>query len=393
MTPQTRKGLVLAGSFLCLVLGFLAGKLRPEVEAVTVPAATAELAQVPPWPEPEPPAGGPVIVPLSPEILLSCLDVQHDEMPAWMRSEFGKNSEADDEPSPESVSALPAEGELSPLCPRANLLRPVPLLMETMVARQLPSDAPLPREPSEPRPWPVTNESSNRNGSAGTRSSRSEPLPYTGTYPATFLKEVNCLALPAGVREQLEEKLHVFFLRADADGCIWIGTAASLERAADRNNAARRRLLFAQTERGRLRCDGQLVIPEHLARAANLMGEVVVIGAGDHFELWETSRWRHYVDEAFTDPRRSRSLSASTTDHLPEAGTLKPDKNRYYRVTDENQRFIDVARRVLGDPLRWTEIHRLNPTWNPSVPLPIDTVLQVPPEDLPESKEPDPLDD
>ena len=40
---------------------------------------------------------------------------------------------------------------------------------------------------------------------------------------------------------------------------------------------------------------GRFVIPPNLRSYAQIEDEVTVIGAGDHFEIWETSRWRKHL--------------------------------------------------------------------------------------------------
>jgi nucleoid-associated protein YgaU len=62
----------------------------------------------------------------------------------------------------------------------------------------------------------------------------------------------------------------------------------------------------------------------------------------------------------------------------PPAPPTQPTGDKLYRVAVANQRFTDIARQVLGNPLRWEELYRLNPTFNPGYPVPVGTVLRVP---------------
>jgi DNA-binding transcriptional regulator/RsmH inhibitor MraZ len=367
-----RKGLVLAGSFLVLVLGFLAARLKQEAGAD--PMAAAPNANWAPKAADEP-SREPLILPLNSGIELMRLDVQHGDAPAWL--EPGIDSEEAKVPSlllPPPPAHPSLDVELAPLCPRANLLQPVPVApVETTVAKRPPSEPPA---PAEPRPLPLPGPA---------RLPRFDALPFTGTYSVHLAGDQKALALPQAVRDQLEDGPRMLFLRGDPDGCLWIGTTAGLERLAgalDPRDSARRRLFFAQTERCRLTADGQLLLPENLARlepAIARSGVAVLIGAGDHFELWEASRWRQFLGEKPAD-------APSRTERYDSTGP-------FHHVTVPNQRFTDVALRVLGDPRRWEEIYRLNPSFNPSQPLPVGTILRIPPNGPPESKEPDLVDD
>lgn len=39
---------------------------------------------------------------------------------------------------------------------------------------------------------------------------------------------------------------------------------------------------------------GRILVPQSLAEYAKFKGRVIVIGAGDHFELWESGIWESY---------------------------------------------------------------------------------------------------
>jgi len=56
-----------------------------------------------------------------------------------------------------------------------------------------------------------------------------------------------------------------------------------------------------------------------------------------------------------------------------------PGLGNTYRVRDGGERLFDIARSVLGDGNRWTQIYRLNPDVQPSYPIPAGTVLKLPP--------------
>lgn len=59
-----------------------------------------------------------------------------------------------------------------------------------------------------------------------------------------------------------------------------------------------RRQIFSSAVILELDAQGRVVIPEHLVKWANITEkegkEIIVIGAGDHFELWEEDNWKKY---------------------------------------------------------------------------------------------------
>lgn len=61
-----------------------------------------------------------------------------------------------------------------------------------------------------------------------------------------------------------------------------------------------RRQLFSQAVILELDGQGRMVLPDHLLKIAELdknMGqEIVVVGVGDHFELWQETNWKTYQE-------------------------------------------------------------------------------------------------
>ena len=39
---------------------------------------------------------------------------------------------------------------------------------------------------------------------------------------------------------------------------------------------------------------GRIVLPQALKGYATITRDIKVVGAGDHFELWDTKRWNEY---------------------------------------------------------------------------------------------------
>ncbi len=58
-----------------------------------------------------------------------------------------------------------------------------------------------------------------------------------------------------------------------------------------------RRYLFSSSEPVEPDNQGRIVIPSALLDFASVKKEVTVIGAGDHFEIWEAKLWKKHIKE------------------------------------------------------------------------------------------------
>lgn len=58
-----------------------------------------------------------------------------------------------------------------------------------------------------------------------------------------------------------------------------------------------RRQLFSGANTTELDEQGRIVLPDNLLNWAGVKGEMVVIGAGDHFEIWNSNAWEKYINE------------------------------------------------------------------------------------------------
>ncbi len=126
----------------------------------------------------------------------------------------------------------------------------------------------------------------------------------TGTFPRT-VDDKGRLALPKRIRELLKEPV-TLFVSPGPDKSLCLYTEADLARlagkldeapATDAEARVYRRLYFAQTEAVDIDKAGRMLVPERLAQLASLQKEVVLIGAGDHLELWDAARWASYLNE------------------------------------------------------------------------------------------------
>lgn len=88
------------------------------------------------------------------------------------------------------------------------------------------------------------------------------------------------------------------------EGCVWGYSREGFEDLAKKQlelsateERARnlRRYLFSGSEPVELDRQGRFVIPSALLTFAKLNKEAVIIGAGDHFEVWENKSWRKHL--------------------------------------------------------------------------------------------------
>jgi MraZ protein len=130
---------------------------------------------------------------------------------------------------------------------------------------------------------------------------KAKSLPLTGMHPC-MLDDRKGLVLPKSLREQMGES-DVVFLTPGADQSLWLTTAASLEKLTDKmekktegedDGKLSRRHYFALTQRVAVDKAGRFVLPPALAAGADLKQEVVLIGVGDHVEVWDAQRWQKY---------------------------------------------------------------------------------------------------
>lgn len=125
---------------------------------------------------------------------------------------------------------------------------------------------------------------------------------FLGEYHIKFTGQGR-IVLPKKFRQKLEGNSLV--LSRGFEGCIWGFTVSGWGKeagkqtevsATDRQARDLRRYLFSAAEEVELDGQGRFVIPKQLLSYAQLESEVVLVGTGDHFEVWSPPSWQKLVD-------------------------------------------------------------------------------------------------
>jgi len=83
---------------------------------------------------------------------------------------------------------------------------------------------------------------------------------------------------------------------AGYDRTDWEDRSRSLTQVSllDKTDIDKRRALFSSTMYIEIDGQGRFVIPKHLLQFADLTTKVLIVGVGDHFELWNPEKWENY---------------------------------------------------------------------------------------------------
>lgn len=123
---------------------------------------------------------------------------------------------------------------------------------------------------------------------------------FFGEYQQTFSSSGR-LVLPKKLRELL--KGNIFILTKGFDFCLagydkedWEERAKSLLGVSllDKENIEKRRFVFSSAVYLEIDEQGRFVIPRSMIEYSGLNGKAVIVGVGDHFELWSVARWEKY---------------------------------------------------------------------------------------------------
>ena len=127
---------------------------------------------------------------------------------------------------------------------------------------------------------------------------------FHGTFEHA-LDDKNRLMVPAKLREEIaSSEGGVFYVTQGLDRCLnaytksgWETAAAKMQQARDGNPSARNflRLFFSSAMKQELDAQGRLLLPDTLRARAGLRKDVVLVGVGDHIELWDKARWTRFM--------------------------------------------------------------------------------------------------
>ena len=126
---------------------------------------------------------------------------------------------------------------------------------------------------------------------------------FLGEYQLKFSGKGR-IVLPGKMRQQMVGNLII--LSRGFEGCIWGFSETGFEEeskkqleisATEERARMLRRYLFSGSVPVELDAQGRFVIPSALLTYAKAGREVVVIGAGDHFEIWNNTIWKKHLEK------------------------------------------------------------------------------------------------
>ena len=127
---------------------------------------------------------------------------------------------------------------------------------------------------------------------------------FLGEYYVSFSGQGR-LVVPKKIREALG-KTEQFMLSKGYNKCLagyrledWKKATTNLTGipAMDNTQVDLKRHLFSSATGQEIDGQGRAVIPQNLLTYADLKGKTaVIIGVGDHFEVWEPKNWKKYLE-------------------------------------------------------------------------------------------------
>ncbi len=133
---------------------------------------------------------------------------------------------------------------------------------------------------------------------------------FLGEYQTRFSGRGRII-LPRKFRQELKSKEVI--LSRGFEKCIWgfdlkdfeDEARKQLEISATEERARyMRRYLFSGSESVELDAQGRIIIPSTLLDFASVKATVAIIGAGDHFEIWDAKVWKKHIRKIERDYAR-----------------------------------------------------------------------------------------
>ena len=148
---------------------------------------------------------------------------------------------------------------------------------------------------------------------------------FTGTFKRS-VDENQRVAIPKRLRNLFdsETKSHLI-VAPGTDGSLALYTETGFSDLASRLGSASptkqdvrafSRVFYAQAERVELDGQGRVRLPAELLHLAGLKNEAILVGVGNHLELWEPTRWEAYLAEKQDryDEIAERAFGSATED-------------------------------------------------------------------------------
>ncbi len=122
------------------------------------------------------------------------------------------------------------------------------------------------------------------------------------------------LAVPTRHRDALQSGGAAVVLTAHPDGCLllyprlsWEPIGARVQALSSFNEQARwwQRLLVGFAEELEPDAQGRILVSPALRKFASLKKDVMLVGQGSHFELWDVELWNEMLQKAITQAASS----------------------------------------------------------------------------------------
>ncbi|NTU74173.1 division/cell wall cluster transcriptional repressor MraZ [Candidatus Roizmanbacteria bacterium] len=126
---------------------------------------------------------------------------------------------------------------------------------------------------------------------------------FFGEYQVSF-SAPGRIVLPKKLRELLKGSM--FVLTRGFDTCLagydkedWEKRAQELLSVSllESENLEKRRFVFASAVFIEIDDQGRFVVPRNLLQYSLLGDKAVIVGVGDHFEIWNAEKWEKYLKE------------------------------------------------------------------------------------------------
>ena len=126
---------------------------------------------------------------------------------------------------------------------------------------------------------------------------------FLGSYKPSFNQKARRVALPKKIRDYLATS--EIIVSYGFESCLFGFDTTTWEKEAakqlalpltERHPRNIRRFFFATAKLIGLDDQGRFVIPEHLVQYAKI-ARPIVIGAGDHFEIWDEAIWQKQLSK------------------------------------------------------------------------------------------------